>query len=529
MAALDWIIAGIYFVGTLAFGIFLNKKTSSSDEYFSGGKEFAWWAIAGSVIATQVSAVTFIGAPGWAYTAGLAPIVLTLNIPIVMWFIGGTLVPFFYNSGVVSIYEYVEGRFGTLSRTLLAATFLFKLLTIMGVVILAPSIVLSHITGLDITITILIMTFAIFVTTLGGLTAVIWIDVLQIVILWVGIITSFYIAITKLPVSLPDAYDIVQKAGKLKAIDFTMDFTTPNTLWAGIIGGLILHISYFGGNQAQVQRMLAAKSMRNLKLSLFSTGFVIVAQMLLFLALGLLLYVFYNGKQFDKPNDVYVTFLDNVPSGFLGLIVAAIFAAGIGSMVASLNSMATVYVKDIYEKAINKSASEETKMRVAKISTFVFGGILALVAILMSQNNNLSLLEAISKYGSYTVGSTISVFILGIFTQRANEKSVNIGLVLGIVVVLLIATFTDIFWMWYSLVGFIVTTSVGYAAGFIIGEKPVGIEKFTIKGQKQYFIDNKLSEIEEGYYVIPGKFENKSYLLIAYFLVVCGFLYYIGK
>ena len=138
-------------------------------------------------------------------------------------------------------------------------------------------------------------------------------------------------------------------------------------------------------------------------------------------------------------------------------------------------------------------------------------------------------MEAISKYGSYTVGSTLSVFILGIFTQRTNETGANIGLILGIVVVLLIATFTNIFWMWYSLFGFVITTSVGYGASFMFGEKPQNIEKFTVKGQKQYFIDNNLSETQEGYYVIPGKFEKISYLLLAYFVAVVALLYYIGR
>ena len=290
MATIDWIIAGLYFIGTIAIGIRLNKKTDNTNEFFSGGKDFAWWAIAGSVIATQVSAVTFVGAPGWAYNAGLSPIVLSLNITIVMWFIGGSIVPFFYNSGVVSIYEYMEGRFGYGARATLAVAFLIKLLAIMGVVIFAPALVLSHVTGLDIVLTILIMTAVIFVTSLGGLTAVIWIDVMQIVILWIGIITSFVVLIAKLPVSLPEAFSIVHKAGKLNAVNFSTDWSTPNTIWAGVFGGLVLHVSYFGANQAQVQRMLAAKSIRNLKLSLWSTGFAIALQMLFFLTLGLLLF-----------------------------------------------------------------------------------------------------------------------------------------------------------------------------------------------------------------------------------------------
>jgi SSS family solute:Na+ symporter len=529
MALLDWIIAGLYFFGTIAFGIWLNRKTRNTKEFFSGGKDFAWWAIAFSVISTQVSAVTFVGAPGWAYTDGLAPIMLSLNIPVVMWYISANIVPFFYNSGVVSIYEYMEGRFGYLARATMAAAFIIKLLGIMGVVIYAPALVLSYVTGMDIVMTILIMTVAIFVTSLGGLTVAIWVDVIQIGILWLGIIVSFVILLNKLPVSLPEAYTILKGAGKLKALSFSTDLSASSTFWGGMIGGLVMHISYFGANQAQVQRMLAARSIRNLKLSLWSTGYAIIAQMMFFLVLGLLLFVFYKGKHFEKANDVYVSFLDYVPTGFLGLIIAAVAAAAIGSMVASLNSMATVFVKDIFERILAPSATEKTKLLVARLSTLIFGTFLAGTAILMSKYESLSALEAISKYGSYIVGSSLGVFILGIYTRRTNEAGVVIGLVVGVVAVAFFALFTDAFWLWYNLVGFVVTVVVGYAASFVFGSPPKNIDMYTLKGQKQFFLNNKQNEMEGTYYVIPGKYERNSYLLLVYFGLVVAVLYAIGR
>lgn len=423
----------------------------------------------------------------------------------------------------------MEGRFGYAARATMAAAFIVKLLAIMGVVIFAPALVLSHVTGLDIVLTILLMTVAIFATSLGGLTAVIWIDVVQIAILWVGIITSFFIVLTQLPVSLPEAYTVLEQAGKLKALNFSTDLATPNTLWGGLMGGLVLHVSYFGANQAQVQRMLAAKSIRNLKLSLWSTGIAIVAQMMFFLVLGLLLFVFYEGRHFEKANDVYITFLDHVPSGFLGLIIAAVFAAGIGSMVASLNSMATVFVKDIYERTFRPEATDKEKYRVARLSTLLFGSFLAGAAILMSKYENLSALEAISKYGSFIVGSTLGVFMLGIYTQRTNQAGVIIGFILGVVAVIFFALFTDAFWLWYNLVGFGVTVVTGYGASFIFGTRPTNIGMFTLPGQKQHFLDNNLAEREANYFVIPGKFEKNSYWLIAYFGLVVALLYALGQ
>ncbi|HLL94731.1 MAG TPA: sodium/solute symporter [Spirosoma sp.] len=529
MTSLDWIIAGVYFIGTIIFGVYLNQKTQNTKAFFSGGKNFAWWAVAGSVISTQVSAVTFVGAPGWAYTDGLAPIVLSLNIPVVMWFISANIVPFFYNSGVVSIYEYMEGRFGYAARATMAAAFIVKLLGIMGVVIYAPALVLSYVTGIDIVLTILIMTVAIFVTSFGGLTAAIWIDVIQISILWLGIIVSFIIVLIKLPVSLPEAFTILEKAGKLKALSFSTDLSASNTFWGGMIGGLVLHVSYFGANQAQVQRMLAARSIRNLKLSLWATGYAIVLQMMFFLALGLLLFVFYKGKPFEKANDVYVSFLDYVPTGVLGLVIAAVAAAAIGSMVASLNSMATVFVKDIFERIAGPRVTEKNKLQVARWSTLLFGAFLAGAAILMSKYEHLSALEAISKYGSYIIGSTLGAFILGIYTQRTNEPGVIIGLVVGVMVVALVALFTDVFWLWYNLIGLVATLVVGYGASFVFGTRPKNISMYTLRGQKQFFIEHKKAEMEDGYYVIPGKYERNSYLLLVYFGLLVAVLYALGR
>jgi SSS family solute:Na+ symporter len=251
--------------------------------------------------------------------------------------------------------------------------------------------------------------------------------------------------------------------------------------------------------------------------------------MMFFLVLGLLLFVFYKGKHFEKANDVYVSFLDYVPTGFLGLIIAAVAAAAIGSMVASLNSMATVFVKDIFERILAPSATEKTKLLVARLSTLIFGTFLAGTAILMSKYESLSALEAISKYGSYIVGSSLGVFILGIYTRRTNEAGVVIGLVVGVVAVAFFALFTDAFWLWYNLVGFVVTVVAGYAASFVFGSPPKNIDMYTLKGQKQFFLNNKQNEMEGTYYVIPGKYERNSYLLLVYFGLVVAVLYAIGR
>lgn len=529
LSNLDWIVIIIYSIFIVFLGIILGKSNETQEDYFVGGREFKWWAIGLSVIATQVSAVTFIGAPGWAYQGGLVAIILTVNIPLVMWFVGGTFAPIFYNSGVISVYQYLEERFGEKIRLIMALSFIFKSLMVVGTIVYAPALVLSKITGLGLNLTIAIMTFvSILYTIVGGIKAVIWTDVIQMLALWFGLILSFIILVKSLPEGFFGTIDLARSLGKLKALDFNTSLSASNTIWAGIFGGGILHLAYFGIDQAQVQRVLTAKSMRNVKSSLKFSGYIVVVQMFLFMLMGCLLFVFYNGKGFDNPNNIFIEFiLNNIPHGVLGLIIAAIFAAAMSSIDSSLNSITTVLVKDIYEKWFNKNETNKNSLKYSRIFTLICGIIIAGFAFLVS-NTNLSILEAISKYGSYLLGSMLGVFVLGMFTKKANEKGTIIGFFSGIIVVSMVAQNTNIFWMWNNLIGLTITSIVGYMLSFITGFEKKEIDKYTIMGQLKYFKENKIVIKEEGNYILPGKFEKNSYFLIIYFMITIIFLYKFG-
>lgn len=520
MTRLDWIVGAIYIIGIVYLGIRIGKNTESTKDYFSGGKSFAWWPIAASIVATQVSAVTIVGAPGWAYNSGLAPIVLNLNIPVVMWFVAANLVPFFYNSGAVSIYEYLEGRFGYSTRATLAGVFILKILFIYGGIILAPALVLSKVLSISTVDAILILSiFAIFYTILGGLKAVIWTDVIQVVIMWMGLGISLYVIFQQSDYSAAELLAKASEAGKLKAINFSTDFTAANTFWGGMIGCLVLHIAYFGTDQPQVQRMLAAKNIRSLKLALWSASYVVVFHMVLFLLMGSLLFIFFEGKTFETGNDVYLAFLDYLPAGVLGLIVCSIFAAGMSTIDSAINSLSTVYVRDFHERLINPNITEQQKLQIAKICTFIFGFIIAGSAVLISIFEKASLLEALTKYGSFLTGSILAVFILAIYTKRATGLGTIIGFFAGIAIVTLVALNTHVFWMWYSAVGLIASVVIGYICSLFIGQTPVNIERYTLQGQKQYFQENQLAEKEGDYYVMPGKYERYSYFLLVYVVI----------
>lgn len=525
LEAIDVLIMIIYGLLIIGLGIYLGKTNESQEDYFVGNRSFKWWAIGLSVIATQVSAITFIGAPGWAYQSGLVAIIMTMNIPIAMWLIGGYFAPYFYNSGVMSVYSYLEKRFGNKIRLVMSLSFIFKMIMVIGTIVYAPALILSKITGLGLNITIAIMTIiSIFYTILGGIKAVIWTDVIQMVVLWLGLIVSFFIIITSLPQSFTETIQIAREAGKIKALDFRFGFDIPNTVWAGIFGGGILHLAYFGVDQAQVQRFLTAKSMRNVKITTKFSSFVVVIQMFVFMLMGSLLYVFYNGQSFDNPNNIFLKFiLENIPNGILGLIIAALFAATMSSIDSALNSITTVLVKDIYERYFE--STYEKSLKISRIFTCISGIFIAAFAFLVS-NTNLSLLEAISKYGSYLLGSMLGVFVLGLFTKSANEKGTILGFFIGVFSVSYIAQNTNTFWMWNNLIGLIVTFSIGYIISYLLGGETKDIDYLTIPGQSEYFKNDKLKVSEEGYFIQPGKFEKGSYILLIYFVITMSFLYF---
>lgn len=529
IGTLDKGIIIIYLSLLVILGIFLGKSNKDQEDYFVGGRDFKWWTIGLSVIATQVSAVTFIGAPGWAYQDGLSAIILTLNIPLVMVYVGSVLHPFFYNSGSISIYEYLEKRFGPAARAVMVFGFLFKSLIVFGTILYAPALVLSAVTGLSINLTIaIIAVIGIFYTILGGIKAVIWTDVIQMIILWVGLILSIIIVIKYLPTDLSETMALIKETGKLKALDFSLGFDKSNTVWAGLIGGTVLHLSYFGVDQSQVQRVLTAKSMKHVKYSLWFSGVILVVQMFLFMLLGCMLFVYFDGATFGSPNDIFITFaLEKIPTGLLGIIIAAIFAAAMSSLDSALNSMSTVFVKDIYERWINKDADDEALLKISRRSTFVCGILVAAFAFLVS-NSNLSILEAISKYGSYLYGSMLSVFLLGMYSKKVNEKGVTWGFIIGVAVVAYVAQNLNVFWMWNNLIGVTVTAVSAFIISALTGHEKKDIELLTIQGQKKFFKKENKPELEGNVYVVPGKFEKLSYGLLGYFVLVLIIFYILG-
>ena len=297
MDRLDWAVLAAYMVAIVAFGVWAGRGNQRIDEFFLAGRRMRWWAVGLSVMATQISAITFVGTTGQAYTDGMRFLVFYFGLPFAMVVLCVTVVPFFYRARVFTAYEYLEKRFDLKTRTLTSLLFLFGRGLSVGVTLYAPSLVLSVILGWSETTTILLMGGSTIAYVIyGGNRSVIWTDVVQMAIIWFGIFLCFGVAIAQLPAhfGLRDALALAHTTGRLRIMDPSPSLTAPYTLWSGLLGGFFIMLSYFGCDQSQVQRYLAGSSLTQSRLSLLFNAFLKVPMQFLILLTGVLVFVFYH-------------------------------------------------------------------------------------------------------------------------------------------------------------------------------------------------------------------------------------------
>jgi len=293
----DWTVLAVYLAAIVAFGLWMGRGNRRVDDFFLAGREMRWWAAGLSVMATQVSAITFVGTTGQAYTKGMSFLAFYLGLPFAMVILSLTLVPLFYRSGVFTAYEYLEKRFDARTRTMASLLFLASRGLALGVTLYAPSLVLSVVLGWSETATILLMGGStILYVAYGGNRSVIWTDVVQMALIWIGIFVCVGVAVARLPegFALGDALALAQTTGRLETMDLSFDLTKPYTIWSGLIGGLFLAMAYFGCDQSQVQRYLSGRTLTDSRLSLLFNAFLKVPMQFLILLTGVLVFVFFH-------------------------------------------------------------------------------------------------------------------------------------------------------------------------------------------------------------------------------------------
>ena len=523
---LNWAILIAYVLLNLLLGYVLSKRIATAKDFYLGRRTTPWWAIGISVVATYVSALSFLGGPAWSYSDSLAVIAIHLNYPIVVFIVVTYFLPFFFLSGVASIYEYMERRFGATSRSVISGVFLVSQALTSAAILYATSLVIQFITGVDVVTAIVAVTIiALIYTMMGGITAVIWTDVIQAGVLFVGAFIVFVALLGEMPAPVGDVLADLKAQGKTNPLDFSFDWTVEATVWSGIIAMTIFHVTVYGANQMMVQRTLAAKNIGDAKKSFLLMGFGAFFIYFLFFLLGILFYGYYEGREFENGNTIILEFVaDYGMPGLMGIIAAAIVAASMSSLDSSFNSLATISTVDFYERYYRPGESPEHYLRITRGFTVIWALLIIVPAIIYSQSEG-SILQTLSRIGSYFVGAKLSMYGLGFFSKQTTERGLLVGVVVGFAVIWYVAVQTDIAWPWYCLIGGASNIVISLAASRIIDGPQEEWSEYSIVGQQNAFRDRGLPERDGGWYLVPGRVDRISYLLLGFFALTIVFLY----
>jgi len=472
MRYLDLAVIALYLAGITLFGAHFRRGQKNLRDYFLGGRTAPWWAISLSIVSAETSTLTIVGTPALAFSGNMGFLQIVFGYLLARLVISFLFLPHYFRGEMYTAYELMRRRFGERIRKLTASIFLVTRALAEGVRVFAISLVISIVLGTGETASIvLIVLLTLFYTFEGGMTAVIWTDVVQMTLYVVGAIVSFIVILGKIPGGWDHVVQVAGAAHKFEIFDFrfawNMDFFSRTySFWAGIAGGCFLTTASHGTDQLMVQRLLSARTEAQSRTALMASWAVIFVQFTLFLLIGILLYVYYGDQHLAPPaqrDRIYPAFVWNqLPPGVAGMIIAAILAAAMANLSAALNSLASTTVVD-FLRARGKAMDEKQAIVIARFATVGWGAILLAIAIAAAQVSK-SVLDTGLKIASVPFGALLGVFLLGILTKRPGQNAAIAGTVAGLGTVLYLNFYTPVAWSWYVLIGTCVTFSVGLAA-----------------------------------------------------------------
>lgn len=463
---IDYLVLFAYLIIITLWGWWFGKKQRNTRDYFLGGREVPWWAICLSIVATETSALTFIGVPSLAYQSNISFLQFTFGYVIARFIIGFLFIRAYYMADVYTAYGYLRERFGPQAKNSAAIIFFITRVLASGVRLYAASIVLAVVTGMsELSAILLIGVIAVIYTSLGGIKAVIWTDVLQMFLMIAGGTMALVRILSLLPGGWSDVVAAAQPQAKFHLLNLSLDFKQSYTLWSGLIGGTFLGMASHGTDQSLVQRLLTNRKPEGSMKALILSGFIVVPQFLLFLIIGVMLYAFYQHYPLpvplENPDQIFPFFIVNqLAAGISGLIIASIFAASMSSLDSALNALASTSVVDFYKPYIKSNSSDRHYLMISRGFTLLWGAILVGLAFLAKGWG--SVLEVGLKVASFTYGALLGVFLLGMLTQASSERGTTWSMLAGIATVLLVSRFTAIAWSWYVFLGSLVTFLMGY-------------------------------------------------------------------
>ncbi len=469
---LDLAIVIAYLLGVTALGMRFRRAqqgaaaadgNAASREYFLGGRTVPWWALAFSIVATETSTLTIIGTPAIAYAGNLTFIQLVFGYLIGRVLIVLFLLPGYFRGEFFTAYALIEKRFGKKMRAVAASTFLVTRAIAEGVRVSAIALVVSVVLGTSERLAVVIViALTVLYTFEGGMKAVIWTDVAQLLLYLTGSTVTLFLLLQRIPGGWSEMAQVAAAAGhKLQFLDFSWNLATKYTFWSGLIGGAFLTMASHGTDQTIVQRLLAAKSERDSRKALLTSGGIVLIQFTVFLLIGVMLFVFAQhhpllaaGERTDRILPLFLA--REMPVGLAGLLLASIMAVAMSNASGSLNSLAASSVLDF---AILRGRTTDARrfLRLSRGMTLVWGVVLMAFGLVKWG----PLLEAGLTVASLLFGSLLGLFLLGTFERGANARGALMGMFVGLAAVLGVFCFTKIAFTWYVLIGAVVTFAVG--------------------------------------------------------------------
>ena len=421
-----------------------------------------WWAICFTIVATETSTLTFIGVPAQTYAGNMTFLQLAMGYIIGRVIVSVLFIPAYFRGDLFTSYELLQRRFGTGVKTLSAVIFLLTRSLADGIRLFSTALVIAIVTQVPVTWVVIVLGAAMIVYTMrGGVSAVIWTDVVQMFVYIAGAGAVALALLGRIDGGWAEVVRVGSETGRFVFLDASLDFTKAYTLWAGLLGGVALTLSTHGTDQYLVQRLLSAKTQKAASSGLVLSGFIVFAQFILFLLIGVMLFTYYQQfplQQVLERNDqiLPVFVVNELKNGLAGFIVATIVAAALSP---SLNAMAATTVSDFYLPYINPSADQDTQMRVSKQATVMWGVVQLAVAI-GAQFMNRSVLDAGLAVLSFASGPVLGAFLLGTLSKSVRERDTFVGMVAGLIVMARVWWATPIAFSWYVLIGSLTTCLV---------------------------------------------------------------------
>jgi SSS family transporter len=488
---LDLVIVAAYLVGITLFGLRFREKRGSDRSlrsYFLASNTIPWWAIALSIVSAETSTLTVISIPGVAFAGDFGFLQVVLGYMLGRVVVAAIFLPRYFAGNMLTAYQLIDQRFGPALHKVTAALFLLTRAAAEGVRVFAVSIVVGIAIGTrDVLSIAMISALTLLYTFEGGMAAVIWTDVVQMAIYVGGTIVAILTLGSHVSGGWSEIHRVAAAAGKFHMLNFAFNLTTTYTFWAGILGGTSLTMASHGTDQLMVQRMLAARNLRESRMALLSSGVVIFIQFALFLLIGVGLYAFYgqHPATFASSDRIFPTFIvREMPLGIAGLLVAAILAAAMSNLSAALNSLSSTTVVDFYMR-LRPEVDDRERDIISKSSTVLWALVLFAIAIYsLSVGGKGHVVEIGLSIASVAYGCLLGVFLLGTLTKFATQTGATIGMVCGFALNLWLwqgtfpvhlgaLTIPHIAWTWYVLIGAFATFGIGSVASLVFRKQAV--------------------------------------------------------